>query len=46
MKNTYKNKAYRLTRENAPLSFILASRHTQRFPLLWFDEKTGVNKPL
>ena len=46
MKNTYKNKAYRLTRENAPLSLILASRHTQRFPLLWFDEETGVNKPL
>ena len=25
---------------------ILASRHTQRFPLLWFDEKSGVNRPL
>ena len=46
MKNTFKAKAYKLTKENAPLSLILASRHTQRFPLLWFDEKSGVNRPL
>jgi len=43
---TFKSKSYRLTRENAPLSLILASRHTQRYPLLYFDESTGVNKPL
>ena len=43
---TFKSKSYRLTRENAPLSLILASRHTQRYPLLYFDEATGVNKPL
>ena len=46
MKNTFKAKAYKLTKENAPLSLILASRHTQRFPLLWFDDKSGVNRPL
>ena len=46
MKNTFKAKIYKLTKENAPLSLILASRHTQRFPLLWFDEKSGVNRPL
>jgi len=46
MKNTFKAKAYKLTKENAPLSLILASRHTQRFPLLWFDEETGINRPL
>ena len=42
----YVDKIYKLTRETAPLSLILASRHTQRFPLLWFDEETGSNKAL
>ena len=48
MKKTskYVDKIYKLTRETAPLSLILASRHTQRFPLLWFDEETGTNKSL
>lgn len=48
MKTTskYVDKIYKLTRETAPLSLILASRHTQRFPLLWFDEETGTNKAL
>ena len=48
MKTTtkYVDKIYKQTRESAPLSLILASRHTQRFPLLWFDETTGTNKAL
>ena len=48
MKTTtkYVDKIYKLTRESAPLSLILPSRHTQRFPLLWFDETTGTNKAL
>ena len=48
MKTTtkYVDKIYKLTRDTAPLSLILASRHTQRFPLLWFDEETGTNKAL
>ena len=48
MKTTtkYVDKIYKLTRDTAPLSLILASRHTQRFPLLWFDEDTGTNKAL
>ena len=28
------------------MSLILASRHTNRFPLLHFDEDTGINRPL
>ena len=40
------DKSYKLTREIAPLSLILASRHTTRYPLLHFDEKTGMNRPL
>ena len=45
-RKVYVDKTYKLTRDVAPLSLILASRHTQRFPLLWFDEKKGLNKPL
>jgi len=44
--NIFVDKIYKLTRDTAPLSLILASRHTQRFPLLHFDEKTGKNKSL
>ena len=40
------DKQYKLTRETPPLSLILASRHTTRFPLLHFDDTTGINKPL
>jgi hypothetical protein len=40
------DKTYKLTRGTAPLSLILASRHTSRFPLLHFEEKTGMNRPL
>jgi len=42
----YVNKAYKLTRGAAPLSFMLSSKNTKRKPLLYFDEETGVNKPL
>jgi len=40
------NKTYKLTRDAAPLSFMLSSKHTKRKPLLYFDEAEGVNKPL
>jgi len=33
------DKVYKLTREAAPLSFMLPTRNSKRFPLLWFDEK-------
>jgi len=48
MKNTqkYVSKTYKLTKDAAPLSLTLSSRHTKRFPLLWFDEIKGTNKPL
>ena len=42
----YVKKTYKLLRENPGLSLILASRHTQRYPLLYFDEETGTNKSL
>jgi hypothetical protein len=40
------DKFYRLKREVAPLSYMLASRNSSRYPLLHFDENEGVNKPL
>ena len=46
-KNTiFVDKQYKLVRATPPLSLILASRHTQRFPLLWFDEETGEQKEI
>jgi hypothetical protein len=40
------DKAYKLTRNAAPLSFMLPTRHNRRNPLLYFDEETGTNRPL
>ena len=44
--NELVNKAYRLTRQERPLSYMLSSRHSVRSPLLYFDEEQGVNRPL
>ena len=48
MKKTNKavDKQYRLKRDVAPLCFMLNSHHNKRSPLLYFDEETGINKPL
>lgn len=48
MKKTkvFVDKVYKLTRNAAPLSFMLPTRNTNRFPLLWFDEEEGTNKAL
>jgi len=48
MKNKvkYTDKQYKLLGDEAPLSFMLSSRHTRRFPLLWFDEEKGENRAL
>tara|TARA_R110002012_G_scaffold16404_4_gene63437 strand:- start:39833 stop:40582 length:750 start_codon:yes stop_codon:yes gene_type:complete len=43
---TYTSKVYRLTNNLAPLSYMLASRHSSRFPLMHFDEEKGTNRPL
>lgn len=45
-KQKFVDKTYKLKRAAAPLSFILPTRHTKRFPLLHFDEQTGVNREL
>lgn len=46
IKKNLVDKVYKLTREAAPLSFMLPTRNTSRFPLLWFDEKNRVNRAL
>lgn len=40
------DKSYKLTRKNAPLSLIIPTRNTKRFPLLYFDQKKGQNRSL
>ncbi len=36
-----KDRTYQLNLSSFPLTFTLNSRHTVRYPLLWFDPKTG-----
>jgi hypothetical protein len=45
-KKIYVDKTYRLKREAAPLTFMLASHNTRRKPLLHFDEDAGTNRAL
>jgi len=40
------DKTYKLTRDAAPLSFMLPTRNSRRFPLLHFDDVTGTNRAL
>ena len=45
-KEKYVDKIYRLKRDAAPLSYMLPTQNSRAFPLLHFDEETGVNRPL
>lgn len=40
------DKVYKLTRNAAPLTYMLPTRNTRRYPLLHFDEEQNVNRPL
>lgn len=42
----FTDKQYKLLGNETPLSFMLSSRNTGRFPLLWFDEEKGENRAL
>ena len=46
MKKELKDRIYVLKGNTAPLSFMLASRHTRRYPLLHFDNTTQINREL
>jgi hypothetical protein len=43
---TFVDKVYKLTRGDAPISFLLPSSGNKRQPLLWFDEEKGINRVL
>jgi hypothetical protein len=45
-KKVFTSKTYRLKSEACPLTYMLASHNTSRSPLMYFDEDTGVNRPL
>lgn len=40
------DKVYKLTRHAAPLSFMLPTRNSRSFPLMHWDEETGINRVL
>ena len=46
MKLEVKDRIYVLKSRSTPLSFMLSSRNTKRYPLMHFDEKKGINRPL
>jgi len=39
-------KTYRLTSEKAPLSFMIPTKSSKSYSLLYFDEETNTNRPL
>jgi hypothetical protein len=41
-----KDRTYILSGHHSPLTYTISSRHTGRFPLLWFDKETGEQKEL
>jgi len=41
-----KDRTYILTQNKSPLTFTLGSKHTSRYPLLWFDEASGGQREL
>ena len=41
-----KDRFYYLTDNRNPLTFTIPSRHSRRYPLLWFDEEKGYNREL
>ena len=43
---TFVDKVYKLTRGDAPISFLLPASGSKRQPLLWFDEEKGINRVL
>ena len=42
----YKDRQYYLTGNKSPLTYTIPARHTQRYPLVWFDESKGYEREL
>ena len=45
-KNTLVDKAYKLGGNAKPLSYMLPTKNTRRYPLMHFDEAKGINRAL
>lgn len=41
-----KDRTYLLKGAHSPLTYTISSRHTYKYPLLWFDEKTSQQREL
>lgn len=41
-----KDRTYLIADSDSPLTYTLQCKHTQRYPLLWFDKETGNQKEL
>ena len=42
----YKDRHYYLLNNQSPLTFTLSSKHTRRYPLVWFDTDKGYEREL
>jgi hypothetical protein len=42
----YKDRNYYLLGNKSPLTYTLPSKHTRRYPLVWFDEERGYEREL
>ena len=42
----YKNRNYYLVGNKTPLTYSLPSRHSKRYPLVWFDENQGYEREM
>jgi len=42
----YKDRHYYLADGKEPLTYTIPSKHTQRYPLVWFDEEKGYEREL
>ena len=41
-----KDRSYKLLNNAVPLSFLIPSRNTRRWPLMWYDEEQNINRAL
>ena len=42
----YKDRHYYLVGDKEPLTYTIPSKHTQRYPLVWFDQEKGFEREL
>ena len=42
----YKDRHYYLTDNKEPLTYTIPSKHTRRYPLVWFDKEKGYEREL